>query len=127
MTKKIVFRAIKLIWIILCLAALAWALSATDGNSEYAGMIIFGSMIVLTFPIGVLVVNVISLLYHVFNIEIIPWETIQGSSPGTAPSPIFLWAYLFVAGYFQWFIFLPFCVRIVQVAVRKVRDYRRPK
>lgn len=98
--------AVKVIWIALALLLLAVTLSLFDGSPKSDVEILLGyGLLVLTFPVGLLLAVVEGFVGRaVFSLAGIAATT---SFAGL----IFTWATYCIAGYLQWFVFLPWLVR----------------
>ena len=100
------FEVIRAIWILLAVIVLFMTLYSFDGkpNSDI-GIFLAGSMLTLAFPISFLVV----LLF--VGVSIAVEQLFSVVSQTSYLSILVSWACLFTAGYWQWFVLLPWLWR----------------
>ena len=100
------YRALKIGWLVLAAIVLGVVLAGYDGrpNSDIEQFLI-GSMMVLSFPIGLLVTGIVGLMYVGL-----------GSCCGVTVTVSYLlliveWLAFAAAGYFQWIVLIPWLQR----------------
>ena len=96
----------QIIWIVVCVWVLVHTLVAYhQSHNEEVGIILIYLMTTLSFPSGWLIVFMLSglgfVLYKLFGFYL----------PGGYPGIILDWLIIFAAGYFQWFILIPFIAK----------------
>ena len=114
-------QIIKVSWVVLCILVLLRTLVYTYKYSS-AEIALFGGMLMtaLSFPagylIGVILGAVAQLLDNVFSLTFF-----DSNSPVAGYFAIFFtWGILFIAGYLQWFILLPFIVNKLRALKNKI-------
>jgi hypothetical protein len=90
--------AIAVVWFSAALAVLAWA--STRFQYSDLDMVFFPVMLVLTFPAGLVGAFVGLVIY-------LPFAYILNLPPGGAFFYFVAWLAMVVAGYWQWFVWVP--------------------
>lgn len=110
---------LKVIWLFACIAVLIWEFLSC-GQQSHPGLraecllLAGGLMVVLTFPVGLLWVWLVSgagYLLALFGIE---------SPAGPSVVDLVVWVGFVLVGYFQWFVFLPWSIQKVRASKRGV-------
>lgn len=96
----------KVAWTVLCVIVLMATLYFFDGkpNSDADTLLAYG-MLVLSFPMGLLVVLLLGAVGHLAYMVFGYVATVSYLSI------IFSWSVMFAAGYLQWFVLLPSLLR----------------
>lgn len=104
---KTLLTSIKFIWVVIALLVLSISLYAYDGKS-YSDIWIFltWSMLILSFPAGLLVSMTHFLLGQFFSLTVMT----------SYVSLTLEWAVYFSLGYLQWFILLPYLFKKIRNA-----------
>jgi hypothetical protein len=100
------FKAARAIWTILALAVLAVTLYGFDGkpNSDI-DIVLMWSMLTLAFPMSLLVALIFT------GVSILSESVFSTVIPVSYASIAITWLCFFVAGYWQWFVLLPWLWR----------------
>jgi hypothetical protein len=72
-----------------------------DGSGETTGTFLAYSMLILSFPLGLVVYGILAVvlyLIHYYTAAWLPFGTIY---------VLLFWSLIFLAGYMQWFVLLP--------------------
>lgn len=93
-----VYRAIQVLWLGLSIAVLVIYLQ-TRANATDADVFLGYAMITLSFPSGSIVLAVLTWIGNLVNFQV-------GS--------IWMWSEMLIVGYVQWFVLLPFAIRLVR-------------
>ena len=97
-----IFKIVKATWIGVAILVLLVTLYAFDGNpSNDIGIFFVWSMMILSFPSGLIVSLMHVVLYEYFSITI----------PQAYLSLTLSWVGFFILGYLQWFTFVPYLIR----------------
>lgn len=109
--EKVMARSLRLVWVLLAFAVLAASLLLYDGRPNSDADILLGyAMLTLSFPIGAALAAGLGFLGRVL------FETMGYVFTTSYASMAVVWLVFFIAGYLQWFVFVP-----------KMLDWRRAR
>lgn len=100
--EEVMARWLRLAWVLLACAVLAASLLLYDGRPNSDADVLLGyAMLTLSFPIGAALAAGIGILGRVL------FETMGYVFTTSYASMVVVWLVFFVAGYLQWFVFVP--------------------
>lgn len=105
-TSKHPANVVRTIWVALSIAILVAGICLyVKGNeADKDGIIILGfAMIALSFPLGVLLNAIVGMVFMLL-------DRLTVSIPDTWPVFVVVWLAFSIAGYWQWFVLVPFLV-----------------